>query len=155
MDTRLGHLADIPARVGIPKAVANPIRPERFAGQRQAPLGLAAGLTQFGVNHLILEPGAWSSLRHWHEGEDEFVYVLDGELTLVDENGAHVLRAGSFAGFPAGVANAHHLENRSDAPAAFLAIGTRLVGRETIHYPDDPLPTQVVVRDARGNRIAS
>lgn len=80
--------------------------------------------------------------------------MLDGELTLVDENGAHVLRTGSCAGFPAGVANAHHLQNRSDKPATFLAVGTRKMGREVLHYPDETLATQTVVRDTSGRRIA-
>ena len=89
------------------------------------------------MNLVTLEPGSQSALRHWHEAEDEFIYVLEGELTLVDDNGEHRLRAGSFAGFPAGVANAHHLLNSSMANASFIVVGSRMPGVETIHYPDD------------------
>ena len=88
-------------------------------------LGLAAGLTQFGVNLVILPPGAWSSQRHWHEVEDEFVWVLDGEVVLVEDEGETVLRAGDCAGFKAGVQNGHHLVNRSGASARLLTVGTR------------------------------
>jgi uncharacterized cupin superfamily protein len=149
MRTELGRLGDTPPAAKGPRTV----RPELFVGQLEARLGTAVGLSQFGVNHLTLEPGAASALRHWHEEEDEFVFVLSGEITLVDENGPHVLTAGDYAGFPAGRANAHHLINHSDAPASFLAVGTRKAGRERIHYPDDPLGTQVVVRDGAGRRI--
>ncbi|HYD44857.1 MAG TPA: cupin domain-containing protein [Phenylobacterium sp.] len=114
-------------------------RPEWFAGKREKQLGKVVGLTQFGVNHVTLEPGARSALRHWHEAEDEFVLVLAGELTLIDEAGAHALPTGAFAGFPAGEPNGHHLANLSDAPAVYLAIGSRRPGEETVHYPDDPL----------------
>ena len=130
------------------------IKADKFRGNVKARLAQAVGVTQFGVNHVTLAPGNWSSLRHWHESEDEFVYVLEGELTLIDENGAHVLAAGSCAGFPAGAANAHHLQNRSDAPATFLVVGTRKVGRETVHYPDESLPPQNLTRDAMGRQVA-
>src|ERR1044072_4289489 len=80
-------------------------------------LGDAAGLTQFGVNLVRLAPGVWSSQRHWHAHEDEFVYVLDGELTLVTDEGEEILRAGECVGFPAGVANGHCLQNRSASDA--------------------------------------
>ena len=88
-------------------------------------LGDAGGLTQFGVNLVTLEPGVWSSQRHWHEKEDEFVYVLDGELVLVTDAGEETLRAGDCAGFKAGVHDGHHFQNRSDKPAIILAIGSR------------------------------
>ena len=88
-------------------------------------LGDAAGLTQFGVNLVTLAPGVWSSQRHWHEKEDEFVYVVEGELVLVTDAGEEVLRAGDCAGFKAGVHDGHCLQNRSSAPARFLAIGSR------------------------------
>ena len=92
---------------------------------------------QFGVNHVSLAPGAQTALRHWHEAEDEFVFVLSGAPTLIDENGEHALAAGSIVGFPAGVANAHHVLNRSGALAELLVVGSRRPGQETIHYPDD------------------
>jgi uncharacterized cupin superfamily protein len=103
--------------------------PEPYASQMggrafQA-LGDAAGLTQFGVNMVTMPPGAISSLRHWHSGEDEFVWVTSGELVLVQDGGETVLRAGDAAGFKAGDPDGHHLQNRSAAPASFLAIGTR------------------------------
>ena len=117
-------------------------------------MGKAVGLTQFGVNHLTLAPGAASSRRHWHEEEDEFVYVLSGTVVLIDDNGAHELSVGAFAGFPAGAANAHRLVNRSDAPAELIVAGSRKVGEERIHYPDEPDPgPSVIVRDTRGNRL--
>ena len=152
METRLGHVAKMPVRTGI--AAPDAVKRELFAGNHQAQLARAVGLTQFGVNRVTLEPGAISSLRHWHEGEDEFVYVLSGELVLIDEYGEHALREGSFAGFPAGEANAHHLANRSDAPASFIAVGTRKVGVETIHYPDDFTEPRTIRRDASGKSMA-
>jgi len=139
METRLRHVSDIPVSSGLPKSFVNPIKPERFAGKHEGRLGKLVGMTQFGVNHVTLDPGSISSLRHWHEAEDEFVYVLEGTLLLIDENGEHELEQGSFAGFPAGTPNAHHLANVSDAPACFLAVGSRKPGAETIHYPDDPI----------------
>lgn len=153
METRLGRAEDMPASIGLPKSAVNPIKPELFVGTRQSQLAKAVGCTQFGVNHVTLEPGSISSLRHWREGEDEFVYVLSGQLVLIDENGEHALTEGAFAGFPAGCPNAHHLANRSDAPATFIAIGTRKPGQETIHYPDDDLGPSKVFRDAAGNRV--
>lgn len=94
------------------------------ARQVQA-LGNAVGLTQFGVNIVTLPPDAWASQRHWHTHEDEFVYVLDGELVLVEDAGETILRAGESAGWPAGVKDGHHLINRSGAVARFLVVGSR------------------------------
>jgi uncharacterized cupin superfamily protein len=88
-------------------------------------LGIAAGLTQFGVNLVTLEPGAWSSQRHWHAVEDEFVWVLDGELVLIEDGGETLLQAGDCAGWKGGVKDGHHLVNRSDRPVRMLAVGTR------------------------------
>ena len=98
-------------------------------------LGNAAGLTQFGVNRLRLPPGAWSSQRHWHTHEDEFVYVLAGEVVLVTDAGEEVLRAGDAAGFKAGEANGHCLQNRTSADAILLEVGTRVAG-DGAFYPD-------------------
>jgi uncharacterized cupin superfamily protein len=89
-------------------------------------LGDAAGLTQFGVNLMRLPPGAWSSQRHWHAEEDEFVYVVEGELVLVTDAGEETMRPGDSAGFKAGDRDGHHLQNRSKADAAFLVIGSRI-----------------------------
>ena len=105
------------------------------AGRSRKRLGNAAGLDQFGVNLTTLKPGASSALRHWHELEDEFVYLIEGELALIENDGETMLRPGDAAGFKAGVANGHHLVNRSDRNAVYLEIGTRRAG-EIAHYPD-------------------
>jgi uncharacterized cupin superfamily protein len=107
-------------------------------GRSKQALGNAAGLTQFGVNKTVLKPGAASSVRHWHVQEDEFVYVLDGELTLIDNDGETILRAGDAAGFKANVANGHQLINRSSRDAIYLEVGTRSKG-EIAHYVDADL----------------
>ncbi len=95
------------------------------AGRARQRLGDSAGLTQFGVNFTRLAPGAWSSQRHWHSAEDEFIYVLEGELVLVTDSGEEILRPGDCAGFKAGVADGHHLQNRTDREAVFLEVGGR------------------------------
>ncbi|MES2895077.1 MAG: cupin domain-containing protein [Pseudomonadota bacterium] len=99
-------------------------------------LGDAVGLSQFGVNLLRLPPGQWSSQRHWHTAEDEFVQVLEGEVVLVTEAGEEILRAGDCAGFPAGVADGHHLQNRSDREAVLLEVGSRRPQDDACAYPD-------------------
>ena len=104
-------------------------------GRERQALGDAGGLTQFGVNFTRLRPGAASALRHWHAEEDELVFVLEGELVLVEDEGETVLRAGEAAAFKAGVPNGHHLVNRSDRDACLLEIGSRS-GRESVVYPD-------------------
>jgi uncharacterized cupin superfamily protein len=88
-------------------------------------LGEAANLTQFGVNLLQLRPGSWSSQRHWHTHEDEFVYVLDGEVVLVMDAGEEVLQAGDCVGFKAGIRDGHCLQNRSSRDAQLLIVGSR------------------------------
>ena len=98
-------------------------------------LGDAAGLTQFGVNLLWLPPGAWSSQRHWHTLEDEFVFVLSGEVTLVTDAGAEILKPGNCAGFRAGDSNGHCLRNLSQTDATVLEIGSRIEG-DGAFYPD-------------------
>ncbi len=108
---------------------------ELMKGRNKSGLSSQAGLTQFGVNLTELEPGAQSALRHWHEHEDEFVYVLAGALTLIDDDGETPLGAGDCAGFKAGVANGHHLVNKTDEPAVYLEIGSR-ANEERAHYPD-------------------
>jgi uncharacterized cupin superfamily protein len=99
-------------------------------------LGVAAGLTQFGVNRLRLAPGVWSSQRHWHSRDDEFVYVLEGEVVLVTDAGEETLRAGDSAGFKAGDPDGHHLQNRSDREAVVLEVGTNAPGEDVCEYPD-------------------
>ncbi|MBC8038242.1 MAG: cupin domain-containing protein [Rhizobiales bacterium] len=108
------------------------------AGREKRVLGDPFGLAQFGVNLTTLAPGSQSSHRHWHEREDEFIYVLDGEITLVDDAGEHLLTAGMCAGFKAGVADGHCLINRSKAPATYLEIGSRSP-EERSTYPDTDL----------------
>ncbi len=88
-------------------------------------LGDAGGLSDFGVNVTRLPPGEWSSQRHWHSHEDEFVYVLEGELVLVEDEGETVLRAGDAAAFPKGAGNGHNMINRSAKDALYLEIGSR------------------------------
>jgi uncharacterized cupin superfamily protein len=99
-------------------------------------LGDAARLTQFGVNLLRLPPGVWSSQRHWHTAEDEFVYIVEGEVVLVSDAGEEVLQAGDCAGFKAGEANGHQLQNRSNADAVLLEIGSRNPEKDGVDYPD-------------------
>jgi uncharacterized cupin superfamily protein len=104
------------------------------ARERQK-LGDAAGLTQFGVNLLTLPPRAWSSQRHWHAKEDEFIYVVSGDVTLVTDAGEETLKPGDSAGFRAGDANGHCLQNRTDQPVRVLEVGTRISG-DSASYPD-------------------
>lgn len=138
-ETRVRHTSQVSISTGVPDEWEDPIKPESFVGKHEGRLGKLVGMTQFGVNSVTLEPGSISSLRHWHEAEDEFVYVLAGELTMIDENGRHPIREGSFAGFPANEPNAHHLVNESDEPGTFIVVGSRRPGRDTVHYPDDDL----------------
>ena len=93
------------------------------AGRWYRRLAPATGLTDFGVSHVVLKPGAWSSQRHWHEGEDEFLVMVAGEAVLVEDDGPTVLRAGDCAAFPKGTRNGHHLRNESDEDCAFVVIG--------------------------------
>src|SRR6516164_11489584 len=126
------------------------VYPQPYAGvtdgREKAALGNVADLTQFGVNLTRLKPGAASALRHWHENEDEFVYVLEGELVLIEDEGETLLRTGDAAGFKAGVPNGHHLINRSQRDAVYLEVGTRAPS-EHAHYPDVDLD---LVREADG-----
>lgn len=93
------------------------------AGRWYRRLAPAGGLSELGVSHVTLNPGAWSSQRHWHAGEDEFVVMLTGEGVLIDDAGESLLRAGDCAAFPKGERNGHHIVNRSDADCVFLAFG--------------------------------
>ncbi|NUP05361.1 MAG: cupin domain-containing protein [Polyangiaceae bacterium] len=95
----------------------------------------AGGLTQYGAYMETLQPGSRSSERHWHEQEDEFLFVLLGEVTIVENDGAHTLRPGDAACWPAGVPNAHYAMNRSQAPCSYLIVGTRPT-HDVCHYPD-------------------
>jgi uncharacterized cupin superfamily protein len=108
---------------------------DAVAGRSRQRLGNVVGLDQFGVNLTRLKPGSQSSQRHWHETEDEFVYVLEGEVVLCENHGETVLKPGDAAGWKAGVANGHCLVNRSSRDAVFLEIGSRKP-RDRAQYPD-------------------
>jgi uncharacterized cupin superfamily protein len=108
------------------------------AGRARQALGDVAGLKGFGVNLTRLDPGSWSSIRHWHSREDEFVYIIDGEAVLVTDAGERTLGPGMAAGFPAGIADGHHLINRSGAVVTYLEIGTRHE-EDDCFYPDADL----------------
>lgn len=112
-------------------------------------LGEAFGLTQFGVNLVVLGPGGQSALRHWHSLEDEFLYVLEGELVLVTDAGEQLIRAGDCAGYKAGKPDGHHLINRGTAPARYLEVGSR-VARDVAFYPDDDL---LLLPEATGETV--
>lgn len=116
-------------RTGYPPPFNAPMDKRHY--RRLAP---AAGLTDFGVSHVVLEPGGISSQRHWHEGEDELVVMLDGEAVLVEDEAEMIMRPGDCAAFPKGVANGHHLANRSGRPCTFIAVGKPAVS--DCHYPD-------------------
>ena len=116
-------------RTGYPAPYAEAMAKRHY--RRIAP---AAGLSDFGVSHVVLEPGGISSQRHWHDGEDELVVMLEGEAVLVEEDGETVLRAGDLAAFPKGVPNGHHLVNRGRAPCVFVAVGR--TAETDCHYPD-------------------
>jgi uncharacterized cupin superfamily protein len=126
-------LAAAPVRVG---SAYPPPHDAACAARVRRRLGKAGGLTAFGVNQLTLPPGAWSSQRHWHSHEDEFVMVLAGEVVLVTDAGEEVLRAGDCAAFKAGDPDGHHLINRSDADAVVLEIGDDAQDRDRTVYAD-------------------
>ena len=123
---------NLPTRTG--SSYPEPFKAEVRDRQKKV-LGDEVGLTHYGVNLVELSPGAWSAQRHWHTREDEFVYVLKGELTLVTNDGERLLRTGMAAGFPAGDEDGHHLVNRGDEPAVYLEIGDRIAD-DDCHYPD-------------------
>lgn len=120
----------------------------QMAGRSSLRLGDAGGLTQFGANEVILQPGAMSSLRHWHQREDEFVMILAGECTLVQDAGETVMRPGDCAAFPAGDPDGHHFINKSGAEARFLAIGSRM-NPEKATYSDVDLEVELKDGKAR------
>jgi len=97
-------------------------------------LARAAGASDLAVNHVTLPPGAWSSQRHWHEGEDEVLVMIAGTATLIDDDGRHPIRPGNIAIFPAGDGNGHHLVNETDAPCVFVVAARPEAS--PVHYPD-------------------
>ena len=126
--------------------------PKEFApvisGREKQKIGDAVGLTQFGVNITRIKPGSASALRHWHEQEDEFIYLLEGELVLQEDAGETVLKAGDAAGFKAGSGVGHCLVNRSRHDALYLEVGMRAES-ERVHYPDVDF---MMERDRTGRR---
>jgi uncharacterized cupin superfamily protein len=122
------------------------IYPEPYAsemeGRSSLRLGDAGGLTQFGCNMVILQPGAKSSLRHWHQNEDEFVMMVSGTCTLIDDNGETEMHPGDCAAFPAGVENGHHFINKTSEEARFFVVGSRK-NPEYATYPDNDLKVAV------------
>jgi uncharacterized cupin superfamily protein len=115
---------------------------QRVAGRHRRRLGNAFGLNNFGVNLVTLAPGGQSALRHWHTKQDEFVFVLEGELVLVTDAGRQLLGPGMCAGYPAGKDDGHHLINESGKPARYLEVGDRTPG-DAGAYPDDDLAAQM------------
>jgi uncharacterized cupin superfamily protein len=128
------------------------IYPEPYAsmvkGRSSLRLGDAGGLTQFGANMVMLEPGAMSSLRHWHLNEDEFVMVTEGECVMVQDEAEYVMQSGDCAAFPAGSTNGHHFINRTDKVAKFLVVGSR-APREVATYSDVDLQVEIANGKAR------
>ncbi len=129
---------------GIPERISTgypaPFR-ALVAGRARRRIGEAAGLTNFGVNVTRLAPGSSSALRHWHSRQDEFIYVLEGELTLITNAGEQILKPGMCAGFPAGEADGHCLVNRTDRDVTYLEVGDRTSG-DSVTYPDVDLLAQ-------------
>jgi uncharacterized cupin superfamily protein len=117
------------SRTGYPPPHNAPMDKRHY--RRLAP---AAGLSDFGASHVMLDPGGISSQRHWHEGEDEIVVMLAGEAVLIEDEGETIMRPGDVAAFPKGVPNGHYLVNRSDAPCTFVAVGKP--SDTDCHYPD-------------------
>jgi uncharacterized cupin superfamily protein len=138
---------EISVRVGTqyPASLAAPC-----AGWRKRVLGDGVGLSHFGVNMVELPPGSQSSLRHWHSAEDEFVFILDGVVTLVTNEGAQELGPGMAAGFPAGRANGHHLINKGDEIVRYLEVGDRAAGEDRVEYSDVDLR---IVRGPGGRTV--
>lgn len=128
------------------------IYPEPYAsmmkGRSSMRLGDAGGLTQFGANLVMLEPGAMSSLRHWHMAEDEFVIITEGTCILVQDEGETVMQPGDCAAFPAGSTNGHHFLNRTDNVAKFLVVGSK-AGREVATYSDVDMKVEMEAGKAR------
>lgn len=123
---------------------------ERAQGRRKRRLGDVFGLDQYGVNQVVLPPGVWSTVRHWHSHEDEFIYALSGAAVLVTDRGETPMSPGDCAGFKAGVADGHRIENRGAAPFVYLEIGSRRPDIDETTYPDDDL---FVRRDGQGRQV--
>lgn len=147
-DSRPAAINAIDAEARTGTTYPEPFRKEVAARSKRA-LGDLFGLTNYGVNLVELSPGTWSAQRHWHTREDEFIYVLSGELTLVSNDGRQVLTSGMVAGFPAGESNGHHLINSGDTDASYLEVGDR-IAEEEVFYPDIDLELRP---DGKGGRV--
>ncbi len=149
---------DLPAASRVEDTTPHVVLGPGLGAYSYVPLGDTGGLTQFGAHLETLPPGSRSSHRHWHEAEDELVYVLSGEVVLVEETETP-LRAGDAAAWPAGHPVGHCLENRSAADATYLVVGTRRMA-DVVHYPDAGLTLTItdrrhrVFRDASGAIVA-
>ena len=129
------------SRTGYPEPYRSRVMP-----REKRLLGECLGLTKIGVNRTTLPPGKESSMRHWHTHEDEFIFVLEGEVVLRTDGGEQVLKAGSCAGFPSGAENGHQLINRSDKPAVYLEVSNR-DAEDTVYYSDTDVD---MIATARG-----
>jgi uncharacterized cupin superfamily protein len=138
----------VPAATG--SAYPEPFR-SRVSSRRKQKLGDALGLKNFGVNLTTIPPGAVSALRHWHTHEDEFIYIVSGELVLVTNEGEQRLTAGLCAGFPAGKADGHCLVNRTDRDAVYLEVGDRRPD-DAVTYPDDDILGRATPQGRRFSR---
>jgi uncharacterized cupin superfamily protein len=140
--------AAVPAATG--SSYPEPFR-SRVAARRKQRLGDALGLRHFGVNLTTIPPGAASALRHWHSHEDEFIYMVSGELTLIADGSEQRLTPGLCAGFPAGKADGHCLINRTDRDAVYLEVGDRQPD-DVVTYPDDDLVARTTAQGRRFTR---
>ena len=132
-------------RTGYPEPFDQPV-----AGRWYRRLAPASGLSEMGVSHVTLRPGAWSSQRHWHAAEDEFVVMLSGEAVLIDDWGEHVMRPGDCASFAKGERNGHHLQNRSDMDCVFIAVSAGDKASDRGEYPDIDEPNEGVCKSVPG-----
>src|SRR3970282_2781274 len=131
-------------------AYREPVK-SRVSGRRKQRLGDALGLKNYGVNLTTIPPGAVSALRHWHSHEDEFIYIVSGELVLVTNDGEQRLTPGMCAGFPAGRADGHFLVNRTQRDAVYLEVGDRRP-EDAVTYPDDEIAGQAIAPGGRFTR---
>lgn len=140
--------AQVPADIG--SRYPEPFK-SRVSARRKQRLGNALGLRNFGVNLTTIPPGAVSALRHWHSHEDEFIYIVSGELTVVTNEGEQRLTPGMCAGFPAGKADGHCLVNRTGKDAVYLEVGDRRP-EDAVTYPDDDIAGRATPQGRRFSR---
>jgi uncharacterized cupin superfamily protein len=143
MSNRVKPPALDPETVALRPGAYPPPFDKEIVGREKRPLGDALGLKNFGVNLVTLKPGAKSAMRHWHTLQDEFIWVVEGEITLVTDAGEQLLRPGTAAGFCAGSTDGHHLVNRTGRDARYLEVGDRTPG-DLPNYPDDDFGARYV-----------